>query len=424
MNFTNHFAISHPISYFDGTQTSPKNIENNIVNLSGPTSAYSISFNGKRYYLFGDRHKSMTNLCSEPCDIKHNCYNITTYLSMIFEKAERSNELVDFFLEVPYVFKSLAFNQYESSAMVEYYRNIGNTGIISKIFNYFYSCFAKTSCKYSTTRFHYTDVRRVGAFFDIPFFEQHLYVRVMQSIEFLKYKNPLDPQYIKDTDVLLRYFLGTDLSLRLFRLYLESDNFIEDVNKLFAPVLSQISAGFTEIREKLYNPHLLVYNKDTKTTMHVIRKQFLKLEKEGQGQLANLIKEFLINSFEYVFDEAKPALNTWNHYMELYRLDQINTNDLLLLSKELFNYLTDLLRVLPLLYDAYILPRMFRNYGKTPSTKTIVYAGNFHILHYVRFFENYLNVKVNKYEPNGKILEKEFNVPVTRCIQINLSDFN
>ena len=459
--------------------------------LSGPVSAYSTELNGKKYYFFGDQHRSTKNNCPQPCndfDLSTltqkqdtNCYDVTVLLDRIFKRAEQSNQPVDFYLEIPFLPKNLP---YPSREFIQ--QEIINTGYIYKLFYMFWPCFIKQNCDYKTTRFHYIDVRlqyetatlgevtneeniismisgqndwkTVPATFDMYL----LLTRISESMNILarmllNSENQRE-EYIETTNLLIRdLFLSGGQTLagfvepknvRLFRLYLESDNFIEDVNNLFGNVLSQIpEQSRVDIKQALYQPSLLIYNRDAKPVMHRVRAQLWELEKEGQGSLAKSIYDFALNEYVTNLSNVNSLLETWKSLLRIYNMITGQSTETFRTMQDMMNYVNNFITQYryimeksymiitsnALIMDTYTLARMFRKFGVINSSRAIVYAGNAHIETYVKFFENILGARFIKYEPNKRIYDLvnadqgdivSLMNNATRCIPIDINSFN
>lgn len=435
----------------------------------------------------------MINTCSQPCndfDLMPltrkqgaNCYDITALLDQIFKRAEQSGEIVDFYLEIPFLPKNIP---YPSQEYIQ--RMIKSLGYIYKLFYVFWPCFIKKNCDYKTTRFHYVDVRlqyqsdmsgQVVSGEDLismmagqnewrtipATFEMYLLLtRIRGSIRSLgqmlgNNQNQRD-EYIETTDLLMKdLFLSGGQTLtgfvepknvKLFRLYLESDNFIEDVNKLFANALSQIPVrDRVDVKQALYQPSLLIYNRDGKPVMHRVRAQLWELEKEGQGQgqRAKSIHDFVLNEYITNSSNINDFLNIWESLMRIYNIITGRSKEMFRTMQDVVNYINNfrlqyehlmekssmIITSNSLLMDAYTLFRLFRKFGEANSTRAIVYAGNAHIETYVKFFERILGAKFAKYEPNKEIFELAMSDRVnietavtktTRCIPIDINSFS
>ena len=118
-------------------------IETNIIwnqnpngYISGPVTAYSTEYNGKRYLFFGDAHFSMENSCEMPCRDAMtqefpdtNCWDITALLGSIFASSMDTGKYVDLYLEIPFVTKE---SEPFSREMV--LQTVGKVGYMYKLY--------------------------------------------------------------------------------------------------------------------------------------------------------------------------------------------------------------------------------------------------------------------------------------------------
>jgi hypothetical protein len=391
-----------------------------------------------------------------------NCYDISVLLAEVFTKASEEKKWIDFYIEIPFLSNTYTFKP-SSSDVAD---GIDRFGYIYKLYYIFYNCLTKTGCKYDTTRFHYVDVRlqyqksdlkgltedmkqiiemtgqKLPPTYSTSFIVYESYVstiRVREALqEFAKMvmrKERKRNSYIEETDKLMRelYFSGGQTmsgkvepkNFRLFKLYLTSDNFAEDVQNL-------IENKSVDTYKYLVPATLMVNRKGR--NMHRIRAQLFALEEEGQGELANKIVKYLINKYEKSVNNSA-IIDLWRSLMIAYdgylnaKYRSLDDVHFLLdkLSQE-FNKLMEItsftITGVSLLMDAYTLARIFRTYpGKNhiDSSKTIIYAGDAHISTYVDFFEKELGSKFNKYDPNKDKL-KDYQA-LSRCIEVDLDDF-
>lgn len=441
--------------------------------ISGPISAFSANFEfGKRIQklnFFGDAHFSKTGIC-KPCqdfslDAKtinnstiENCYDISVLLSKVFTKAAQKNEWLDFYIELPFLNKGCKL----SKADLE-----NHTDYISKLHYIFYNCLHKSGCEYSTSRFHYVDSRLeykkvdlecvVQDFKDfqgfpkfnteiislemhvtVKMFEESMYNLTNMIFEESVYRNT----QVENTDKLLKklFFTGGNtlngkvepLNFRLFKLYLHSDDLINDVNKLLD--LKSLNLD-KNLYEKIYDlaitPNMIV--KKNGKIMHKIRAQLYALEQEGSTEIAKYISSYFENKYldRINVDEI---MDIWNGVMIVYKAilnKKLSTPNFQIFKKKFastMNILKNSIEATSVLMDIYLLARFFRNFSveskeskklHIPSTKTIVYAGNAHILTYVEFFET-LSTKFQKYGQLNSNLDAS---AINRCVNVNLDLF-
>jgi hypothetical protein len=469
--------------------------------LSGPVSAYlTRNQEGVQFQFFGDVHRSTSGQCA-PCETSINnlsnleileklnekqCWDISVLLANIFTQAANKGEWVDFYLEIPYLTNlSNTFNK-------EFAKAMSQTDYLYKLYLVFYNCFHKLKCNYSTTRFHYIDVRLNYKKVTLPeiteemrllmqlsnltlvqqeellekekietdtvVYEAYLsYVLMKDALSMLQQiledndrENRKANRLIRGTDKLMKdlFFSGGQTmtgvtepkNVRLFKLYLTSDNFVNDVRELLEPSFNvfKVSKG-SPLENALFPPHLIV-ERDGKV-MHKIRAQLYALEKEGQKELADKIVEFLVNQYLQKVNN-KLIINIWSQIIQLYenftnsRYRSLNDAAVALENlkkeyKKVSQIFVTSVTGFSLLMDAYTLARIFRKFTESEkrhisSNKRIVYAGQAHIETYLNFFENVLGLSFTEYfegNSNKKLLQEKKYREVSRCLQVNLKDF-
>lgn len=428
--------------------------------ISGPIAGYSLIYKGKKYYFFSDAHHSTSGTCPAPCDPEANCFDITTLLIDIFQRAAKKNQWVDFYLEVPYIARTRYHPTREQLAKF-------SQDIIYKIYVEFWDCFIKQGCIYNTTRFHYVDIRQTFRTTDqkisgdITIYEHYIESRVQDSIrkllEMYITQSPQQDDFIENTDLLITdlYKSGGQTmtsavepkNKRMFRMYLESDNYYNDVGDLFENALVNIKGGEPariEIRRYML-PGELIVERDGKF-MHKIRAQLYELSKESPDQalLAEKIKNFCLSQYNKINSNVQLVI-IWNGVMKIYRQMigkqsekfrtlgglKVSIDDLSDQVKKHSLLSTMIVSSNSLIMDAYTLARMFREFPRSShhvnSTRAIIYAGHKHIKNYIAFFYKTFGSEIIEYNPNKRLLEnfnlKNYN-QLSRCISINIDDFN
>ncbi len=460
-------------------QPTPENEKFAITGkISGPVSAFSADFKfediNQKLNLYGDAHFSLTGTC-KPCqdfnlsateilnaDAK-TCYDISVLLAKTFTEAAQRNEYIDFYIELPFLNKGCVVAE---TPLRDYY------DYISRLHYIFYKCLHKKDCQYVTTRFHYTDsrlqirennleclVNDLDDFKDIfgenpvDNRQKQKYINDIYNLEmyitFVLFDSSIDDMSymimenstsrnskIEDTDKLMKalFFTGGNtlsgrvepINLRLFKLYLYSDNLTRDVERLLD--LKNLNIDET-LKKTLYDlsvsKDLLVY-KDGKV-MHKIRSQLYALEKEGKSDMAKYIALYFEKKYETRINTEK-IMDMWNSVMIVYKgllSRKISYNNFNLFKKKFIESL-DIMRnavtANAVFLDVYLLARFFRSYpGKNhvPAVKSIIYAGNAHILTYVEFFES-LNTHFEKY---GEITDSLDANNIVRCVPVHLESF-
>lgn len=442
--------------------------------LSGPISAYVTNMKNRSFNFYGDAHFSMENNCSPCKDINlrdltvslppgsENCWDISVLLAETFTQASNEGKWVDFYLEVPFI-GSNTYNPTRKDTL----SNVQD--YITKLYYIFYNCFNKLNCEYNTTRFHYVDVRLQYKKLKLPEFVSELEKLIMMennatyTNELINYemnvslervekslrkfgdmiamKKRKRNQYIETTDKLMRdlYFSGGQTmsgkidpkNVRLFKLYLTSDNFAEEATELMKESLT--IANDPTLNLALVTPTMIVNRRGK--NMHRVRAQLEALEIEGQQELAKKIVDFTLNKY-INNNRTNQIIDLWRGIMIAYdgfiNSKYRSANDTLMLFNKFMNEMDKNMKLtyfsvsgIALIMDAYLLGRMFRTFpGKNhiDSVKKIVYAGAFHILTYVQFFE-YLGNNFIKYDTNKTNNIFDFDQKVTRCLNVDIDHF-
>lgn len=438
--------------------------------LSGPVTAYSGIYNNNKYLFFGDAHFSFKGTCAPPCksvtqdfiktDNNSNCWEIARLLVDIFDKAEADGTTVDFYIEMPFLPKGKFIPSRDDIEKAS-----RQTGFLYALYYMFYDCFNKSRCKWKNVRFHYVDVRlqyksvnfpELVVDMDIldrperlPFtisdvtFEGQVINRIGESIQILGMKlirdNRNKDKFIDTTNSLIKdlYYSGgqtmsgmaESLNIKLFRLYLTSDNFREDARNLAKDMIAKYGTDY-DVLSKLVDDDLLVIRRGK--TMHRARAQVEALEQENP-KMAEQIKEYVINKYIQNVDNTS-LMNLWNKFMTTYNNfilaksrtmgdNRIALEKLMKEFREIQEIMTLGVSSTALLMDAYLLARMFRTFPGTNhqvSTTNIVYAGAAHINHYQEFFNKVLGTSFYRYGPSNL---DEIRLKANRCLDININNF-
>ncbi len=429
---------------FTATRLSEKRLVTNAT-LSGPYKAFSGMYKNNKILLFADAHFSLSNECKQPCkyislpelDIisppgSETCWEISRLLSDIFNLQNQEGNWVDFFLEIPFAGK----NEPKSTAQ-NVYRAIRSSGNLSKLRYTFYNCFTKHNCQYSNVRFHYSDVRlqdkivrnmpiTLSSYISKRF---EISLRIFTS-RFNEFDNDIYDRndFVEDTDKIIKsvYSVGQDepLNKKLFKLYLTSDNYPTDLQKLLMSLIESLKESETkkELTKQVMTP-LLTVNKNGKI-MHRARAQLVALEQEGKSDISNLIQDFIISNYNTKTNNST-MIKSWNSFIKIYRSfirGEVKRDDLTKARQKYLEFKHSNIFIDALLMDTYILSRMFRTFPGTnhiDSKVKIIYAGGNHIDTYVKFFVSKLGIKFDSY---GKNIPKSVINP-NRCIDININKF-
>jgi len=445
------------------------NNNNNINNdnkkykdkLSGPILAYITNYMNKSYNFFGDAHYSMEGNC-KPCqdfnldnlkimksEGSENCYDISVLLANTFTEAAKKGVWIDFYIESPFL--NL---QEENPNSKFYYTHMKD--YLDKLVYIFYNCLNKLKCDYSTTRFHYVDIRLKYQKYDLKkllsnleetkfrildenSYERYIFDRVSKSINELKNQIKTNERsknkYIENTDKLIKdfYFSGGKTVenriegkyFKLFNLYLTSDNIIEDINNLLLKEINN-EILLKKIKEILIPSYFIKYRRGK--IMHKIRAQLEALEYEGNMEMSKLIQNHFISIYKKRSTNLVYEIkDLWTSVMLIYDnfvnakirkiddalkiIDKIQEK-----NEEIKKLEIPYIKQEALMMDIYTLSRMFRKYlGKkhTDSVKVITYTGAAHARVYRKFFNEVLNTKFIDYYP-------KFD---QRCLNVDINDF-
>lgn len=141
-------------------------------------------------------------------------------LTDIFERAAEENTWVDFYLEIPFFFHGSPIPN-RDTLMTE------TNDMIDNLRHEFWDCFRKTQCRFSTTRFHYADIRLIYSndlkkIHNANYYEDYIQKRVFICISkifnlYVTNKDNKDDYhrdgYIENTDILVRDLYETSKNI-------------------------------------------------------------------------------------------------------------------------------------------------------------------------------------------------------------------
>lgn len=455
----------------------------------------------RKFHFFGDAHFSKEGGCTDrysiPCatvsptgkvsGLNKRCYDITYLLMDLFKNSQEERRYTDFLLEFPFKTVRGAMHS-ELDQLVQKIKSpkreddqtlailgkqpptVENIDYISSLYVIFHDCFqmSKQQCPYRPyVRFHYVDVRlsennRAIALNTYIFTEKLSEILGLMSVYFqlLAYsgyglvfdKNPaeLKQQIIDSVEFTNRiigkiYVRGHTLegssinyNLELFKLALESDNYIEDVNRLLDTLVEGSKVGtedykkFEKFRQQMTLP---VVRRDGKV-QHRTRVQLQELANENiqvRGKnLATLIVDFVTRLFEEL--NFTDVYSSWrNFYTVVYpaflaaRSEDTINKAIYELNRYLASRGSGIQLVIgdALIHDGYMLARMFRTfptprYGRethVPSDRVITYTGARHTDNYARFFQEVLSLRPVDSRVNHIDLSKLDPSNLNRCLR-------
>lgn len=258
--------------------------------------------------------------------------------------------------------------------------------------------------------------------------------------------------YIEVTDALIKDFYSVEISgdqpknVQLFNIYLHSDNATEDLKILFANIRTKYWYDTTVIKNLPYDQ--LIVNRHHRI-MHRIRAQLYELHTEGadKAELAKMISIFMLKEYEK-YRGLEKILYLWTNFMGAYNTIQNGgriTEETMRFCEIVVKKLTSIISHNTIYaVDAYTIARMFRTFPHNPqhidSKKIVIYAGDFHIANYVKFFTQVLGTEFKSYEPNKKLIDEllllddpkhpifedyrqRIYEEASRCIDVDIDDF-
>ena len=422
-------------------------------------------------------------------NLNERCYDITYLLMDLFQRAKKENRYTDFFLEYPFKIKPNGQDSSNSNSdqLVDKMRSfeltkeqtllklIGqksstaqNLDYISTLYVMFHDCFqiSKKQCPYGPyVRFHYVDVRlsekqqiialnsyifmeklpdilqamslyyqlsMYTMFADIPEISV-LRQKIIDSVEFTNHltEKIYIPEHTLDVN-------DINYNLELFNLALESDDYVNDVNRLIDVLVEGIKIGtedqkdFEQFRQDMVQP---VVHRAGKV-QHRTRVQLEELAQENiqvNGKnLADLIVEFITKLYKQLnFIQVYSSLR--NFYTVVYPafLAVHNEDTIRKAQYELQRYLSSrqtggqLIHADALLLDGYMLARMFRTFPNpryeravhNSSDRVITYTGAHHTDNYARFFQEMLGLNPIDSRVNRIDLSRQHFQNINRCLQ-------
>ncbi|ARF09983.1 hypothetical protein Indivirus_6_49 [Indivirus ILV1] len=435
-------------------------IGGSIKNISGPVSIWIGDYDQNRYILMGDVHFDITShICPTDCmkiedipsknsasvnysensytlgnkvGLDNTCYEVTRLLDEIFNEALKTKQYIDFFHEIPFIYKGV-----EAPADV---RDIyGN--YLNKIDAYFSKCFiaTKEKCEWKNyVRFHYTDIRLTYNRFQQIFFTADPYFlitadmldggnadiimnNIIKSVIGHNYVVLMLQKYEKFNQII---FDSTDYTKDISDYFNDINNEMKkqcnDIYILdrFAVYISEMKKLFLQQVKTIVNP----LRKNVNTSF--IKKQMDELAKDNKFVYDKLVEfknnkidEMNIrlngafkNNINYLYIDSTKLKSNLMNLTDLTKLNAISelVNDDLATSLPIFTvennvrfWQKTILKYGPLYMDIYLLSRLFRQFTSSNThihSKTkIIYAGALHIQSYIEFFQLYLKVSPEKF---------------------------
>lgn len=376
--------VSGPVSLhvFQVNTTTPKTTPNNGVKTPPKTSTV---------YLFGDRHFSYENRCTQ-CTRSRGCYAIADLIERMAMDSVQKGKSMDVFMELPFASADAKLRQQTLKHAEQLFSKgsiLGNAldrlvgrspqyvGIFSDLYERFKHATYRHQGQKSRVRFHYGDAR----------FEANAMQLLM----------PLN----KSRDWLqgLIVTLPTaDKVAALLRAFVMGSSFREDVLAVLGP-----DYPVPIVESALSNLDVLSADgKTRRVRVHKIAKQFHRLPE----RLKPVVRRYLEDRISRVHDLLKDVVN-YDDGTRLLRRDVLKgvvaTSTEANLARELMqhraqSFLQDACVALAymvcvVLMDAYLLCRLLRYLFRADvedGSCVVVYAGDAHIESYTEFFNVYL----------------------------------
>lgn len=361
--------------------------------LSGPVFAALGKYKGKTYYLFGDNHANTLGTCPPPCNsIEDNCLDIMTYIDFLILRDP--SIFVDVYIESPFL-------SFRTSSQ---YQPTDTSSFLGLVRTNFYSCLSHhitpNQCPYDNARFHYVDIRQQILHETQTSASIFLFLdkNILKEESYRPDASPLrgtHRQMIRNDFIFWLFDPKFNRAIKLFKLYLTSDNFIFDVKRLIGNYEFDYLKFGERVFNILFNPANIVYRRDK--VMHRIRAQLEFLEYQNNDLLAKSIELFIY----------RHAVDHWEKFrIKIFK--QRTPTRVKEVIHQRFRRLTQEFDVL--LMDAYTLGRIFR-IRQPESDVVIVYAGLHHIENYLTFFRDFLgSTSFETYKTNTDLV---------RCLQFH-----
>lgn len=431
-----------------------------ITSISGPISLYVYKYNDKTYYFFGDQHYGNTNACEQNgiiCDHYDNQYenviiegtNCTDLGALFHHWFTFNNDYgikTDFYAETPFtkqterdIYNKLNIARYNNAQIqldnknnnnnnggddeqlaINYYNdeqipvknnkddeqiyvNNNNEEKNYTIFPYDDSwlslvtdimspCFLKDkdNCPYApNVHSHYVDIR----YYELG--NHWLNTNIFDVTNIVDYiNNNLENDNL---DMMLDDFelIGDTLlsnAKTIINIYLKPNNYNKNKQILW-DIVSQIQDdNIKDLYVGVLNDMDYMIVKRNGVYMNRVAWELQKLS-DMDAFIANSVRHYILSTTE---DESTRTYDNWKdklQYLHNHSLDHLLMHEFI---SFFFNKLID---IGSLVMDTYTLARMFT---QNDSKEIIVYAGDYHILNYCDFFDNFLNAKLVFFVENNE----------------------
>lgn len=311
------------------------------VHLEGPVSLVELRLPrlNKRFYVFGDDHQHSMK-CPDP---KTPTIRIDKFLDQVVASSDKT---IDLFLELDFPDKAdptardVKYQVQRDDSRVTY---LSTPDYITDIFHLFYECFQpdKSRCQHKNIRAHYTDVRYIGTskyILQYAFSVNAVYHQIqLQRIVARQHtsKNRQPPQDLR-------------------------------------PIIKSIVADGLKILELLP-----VKIEDVYSTAKIDK----QLRNIDNPEILRLIYRYYDTR---LWNSLIGAEDSYRSYTENSTIDDIKVG-----INHLFDYAS-------MLFEVYVIGRMFRRFGSQTADNVILYLGYIHSTRIVDFLSTIPGIKVGE----------------------------
>jgi len=431
-----------------------------LKRLNGPISFWFYkNVLGKRILLLGDKHNLDKDEECKNCN-KPNCYNVQDYL---YELAKNTPEEIAYFIEESYIRKDLHLKY----TLTRIEKAIANqNSFLAKVSNKFINCFNKKDkslCKKEFPKLNYNSVDlRTGIKWNnekkeleigftnifaiyLPELKPILKEKTNEEIddftdrfkrgfefyyddEYYKWKDVWNiteserlqviVDYVKqysdiNTIKKLKNKMGKEEDFISNIFYKNAENNIHSndigeyllgnyINNLFYDMFENILEAPVLKTKRIYRLINVIGKMEIEDygTLNEVQNEFLNKCKKGLKKSYTKTRKQLINIKK---DIAKKIIKSYKQIL----LDELNLESILIAEDPVEAIAT---LIADIYIDLYTIGRIFRNYKDKSDKNIIVYAGNLHIIRYVKIIRD-----LNKSSPD--ILE--FDLDREKCIEFD-----
>lgn len=294
--------------------------------------------NGNIIYLIGEVHTILNNVCEDQC-LNTKCYDIYDVLVSIFEK--NCNTQISFDIEV---FK------------LQHYRQKAKFPKTSLLYNIFFDEFFNINKKYKNVFFYREDFRIINGY-SLFLFKDENFSDILKNTKF-KIENKK----------FFEIFYHNDIFLKIIKIYMLSDNFIEEIEQLLSRYDNFFIKKYLAINMKNLNDF---YRIDINGKTYSITGFLLFKLKTINNKRYEIIYNFIITKINHINDEFLKDLNeqlksdeniSWASFYKYFFFMTTNVLDIHVLSNFYIN-----------IYDYF--------------KYNIFYYGTIHILNYYKLFK-------------------------------------